>query len=296
MFGLFREPSREPARKARPVPNVPQRFGFLELSSIIIVPWLVCVGICFMFAQVYHSAPGAVWLVILVGWVVCMYMLTNDIQKDYREHGVVDSSLAHLCLAAILLATISGVVAYRSYYSKYWLSHNSHSYVNVMPSEAATAYADAGKIIFSEDARVVVSKALGYKDGSVYCVAPIQDDADSKVQFFAAGLDCCGARGSFSCDDAWDSKARAGVVLQPEPGYLNAAHQAQAAFGLYAAQEPVFVRWVVDPERVELKNFLFGNGILVGVCLVFLVLLATFGTSLNLSQRTSYYAERIGFV
>lgn len=295
MFGLFREPSREPARKARPARSVPQHFGFLELSSIIIVPWLVCAAICFMFAVVYHSSPGAVWFVILVGLVACMYTVHNDLQKDYRQHGLVDSSVAHLCLVGILLATISGVVAYRSFYSMYWLSHNSHSYVNVLPSEAAAAYGDAGKLIFSEDARLVVSKALGYKDGLVYCIAPIQDDADGKIQFWAAGQDCCGARGSFSCDDAWDSKAHAGVVLPPEAGYLEAVHQAEAAFGLEAAKEPVFVRWVVDPERVELKNFLFGNGILVGVCVIFLVLLATFGTSLNLNQR-SYYAERIGFV
>lgn len=295
MFGLFREPARDPMRKAGPARGVPQNFGLLELSSIVVVPWLVCVTICYMFAVIYHAAPGAVWLIILVGLVVCMSMIRNDHQKDYREHGLVDSSVAHLCLVAIFLSTFFGVVAYQGFYSKYWLSHNSHSYANVLPSEAAAAYGDAGKLIFSEDARLVVSKSLGYKDGSVYCIAPIQDDADSKVQFWAAGYDCCGARGSFSCDDAWDNKAHAGVVLQPEPKFLEAVHQAQAAFGLEAAKEPVFVRWVVDPERVELKNFLFGNGILVGTCLVFLVLLATFGTSLNLNQRSSY-AERIGFV
>lgn len=294
MFSLFREPAREPILKSKPTRAAPHQ-SFSELLGVIVVPWLVCVVICYMFAVTYHFAPMAVWLIILAGLVVCMSVIQRNFHEEQRQYGLRDSSMAHLCLVAILLASVFGFVAYRSFYSKYWLSQSSHSYANVLPSEAAAAYADAGKLIFSEDARLVISKALGYKEGSVYCVAPIQDDADSTVQFWAAGLDCCGARGSFSCDDAWDIKAHAGVVLKPEPEYLQAVKQAKAAFGLEAAKEPVFVRWVVSPEVVELKDFLFGNGLLVGVCIVFLVLLATFGTSLD-SSHTSHYAERIGFV
>lgn len=294
MFSIFRDPTREPILKSRPTRAVPHH-SFSELLGTIVLPWFMCVAICYMFAMIYHFEPMTVWLVILASLVTCMSMIQHDPQLEKTQSGLWDSSMVHLCLVAIVLATVFGSVAYRSFYSRYWLSHNSHAYANVLPSEAAGPYADAGKLIFSEDARLVVSKALGYKEGSVYCVAPIQDDSDSTVQFWAAGLDCCGARGSFSCDDAWDIKAHSGVVLMPEPGYVQAVHQAQAAFGLEAVKQPVFVRWVVNPEIVELKDFLFGNGLLVGVCIVFLVLLALFGTGLDSNQR-NYYAERIGLV
>ena len=51
------------------------------------------------------------------------------------------------------------------------------------------------------------------KDGSTYCVALIVDAATSSVQFWAAGVNCC-SRGNFECDDAWDEKAHAGLVLR----------------------------------------------------------------------------------
>lgn len=185
-----------------------------------------------------------------------------------------------------------------NFYSIYWLYHDSHAYANVLPSEPAAGYLDAGKIVFAEEAHVDAGRGMGFKDGnfrqqssvklanvffemcrnshlfapmntrcflmgstlgrhrsillmtatsstvfvletfgfhsfavwkhhvcklftlaalaqdgSTYCVAPIVDAATSSVQFFAAGIDCC-SRGNFECDDAWDEKAHAGLVLR----------------------------------------------------------------------------------
>ena len=149
---------------------------------------------------------------------------------------------------------------------------------------------------------------LPSQDGSTFCVAPIVDsEANASVQFWAAGVDCCGGR--FDCDDAWDGKAHAGVRRawreQPlgfdappknllgltcswlngfdamqrggrtqarpmGPGlqnqthfmsrellafgghelrYASAVRQAEAAYGLKSAKEPIFVQWVIDPEK-----------------------------------------------
>ncbi|CAK0871502.1 unnamed protein product, partial [Prorocentrum cordatum] len=173
-----------------------------------------------------------------------------------------------MCLVAIVAATVVGVFTYGEFLGKYWNARGSHSYANVLPSEDAAGYADAGKLVFAEEARLDVSRALGYKDVNVYCVAPVLDDAPlAEVQFWAVGVDCCEQRGSFDCDDAWDSDARSGVVVSPLHGwhsqYALAVRQAEHAFELASAQEPVFVRWVVDPEKVTRNYFHFGVGILV---------------------------------
>eukprot|EP00438_Fugacium_kawagutii_P025670 Skav205815 [mRNA] locus=scaffold307:430550:432604:+ [translate_table: standard] len=120
-----------------------------------------------------------------------------------------------------------------------------------------------------------ISCMSGVVDGSTYCVAPIVDAATSSVQFFAAGIDCC-SRGKFECDDAWDEKAHAGLVLRHawHPQYALAVKQAAAAFGLTTAKNPLFVQWVVDPEKVEMNYWMLGNGILVGSCLISLVISA----------------------
>merc|ERR1719453_143098 len=86
--------------------------------------------------------------------------------------------------------------------------------MNLMPTNLAEAHADAGKIVFTDATRVDTTRAAGYKDGSMYCVAPIEDDVPiGKVQYWAAGTDCCLGRADFNCDDAWDPKARSGVVI-----------------------------------------------------------------------------------
>jgi len=270
-----------------------RRFSFLELCGIVLVPWLVCVMISYMFATQYHRTPLLVWLIVFAAAVTSCSQIRIEMPEDSWR-----SSVALGCLAAVLVSSFFGCIAYQEFYADYWSCHDSHTYANVMPSEAASAYLDAGKVIFAEEARIDVSRAVGYKDSTVYCVAPVLDSAGGKtIQFWAAGKDCCGSRGSFSCDDAWDNKARGGIVISEaavQPEYALAVRQAEAAYGVKSVAEPVFVRWVVDPEKVELNYWRLGNGVLVGVCIIFLALAATTAMAFNLNVKQ--YAERVGFV
>eukprot|EP00440_Ansanella_granifera_P075076 gb/GFBE01081476.1/.p1 GENE.gb/GFBE01081476.1/~~gb/GFBE01081476.1/.p1 ORF type:complete len:295 (+),score=50.75 gb/GFBE01081476.1/:1-885(+) len=266
-----------------------------ELASLVVIPWGLCVTICYLFATAYHRSPLMVWTIVVAAFAVCAAQVRPE---QHRQDSQSHSATVMSCLAGISGSSAFGFVAYAAFYSKYWASHDSHAYANVLPSEAAAGYADAGKLIFAEEARIDVSRAMGYKDGTVYCVAPILDDSDAgKIQFWAVGQDCCGPRGSFSCDDAWDQKAHAGMVLPQrsrQPQYALAVKQAEAAYGVKSASEPVFVSWVVDPERVELNYWRLGNGVLVGVCIVFLVLMGT--VAITLTSNFKQYSERIGLV
>lgn len=274
--------------------EVERRFSFLELVGIVLAPWLVCVVISYLFATHYHRTPLVVWLTTFGVAVAAasQVRITTQPEEYFR------SSAALSCLCAVGVSSMFGFLAYKEFYAVYWSCHDSHTYANVLPSEAAAAYLDAGKLLFAEEARVDVSRAVGYKDGTVFCVAPVLDTSGSKtVEFWAAGKDCCGSRGSFECDDAWDHKAHGAIVLSAaalEPEYALAVRQAEAAYGVTSVAEPVFVRWVVDPEKVELNYWRLGNGVLVGVCIIFLALSTTFAMAFNSNMKA--YAERVGFV
>lgn len=244
-----------------------------QVISLILVPWGIFLVECLLFLFLFHRARGFVLVVTFVGIVVSLIVIW--IQQQ-RSTGGIPSILAFFCCIAFLASAFSGILTYHLCFEAYWVSADGHAYANILPSEPAAGYADASKLVFADEARVETSQAMGYKDGSVYCVAPILDDAPlENVQFWAAGENCCAARGSFSCDDAWNPNARSGMVIRSSDHvrseYMNAIRQAEAAFEITSAEDPVFVTWVVDPEQLEIKMWAIGFGILVVAIVVHLV-------------------------
>eukprot|EP00933_Yihiella_yeosuensis_P080583 TRINITY_DN94035_c0_g1_i1.p1 TRINITY_DN94035_c0_g1~~TRINITY_DN94035_c0_g1_i1.p1 ORF type:complete len:301 (+),score=65.64 TRINITY_DN94035_c0_g1_i1:123-1025(+) len=255
-------------------PMAPRHFTPGELMSLVMVPFIVCVLGFLLVAESYHNSKIFVMSVMGTAALVCLANVRKNLIETPQPFR---PAMAIWCLVALAWSAFFGVWAHEQYYSQYWASFDSHSYANVLPSEPAAGYIDAGKIIFARESRIDVSRSMGYKDdGVVYCVAPVVDDSEGrKIQFWAAGVDCCGARGSFSCDDAWDIKAKAGVTIE-QPAMLTqygrAVSQATAAYGMESTKTPVFVRWVVDPSRVEVNFWRMGNGMLIAVSMVFLAL------------------------
>merc|ERR1719265_1338603 len=148
----------------------------------------------------------------------------------------------------------------------YYNYDEKRMYANILPSEPGAAKMDAGIVVFSVDTRLDVSRSVGFKEGSFYCVAPIMDeDMDTRVEYWAAGVDCCGYRGDFHCDDALDLRTKsAAVIFEPttslvpsDYGYFRKAMQeAEVSYNLAASDNPIFVRWVLDPLAMKngLKN------------------------------------------
>lgn len=246
--------------------------SLLGKGALLFLPSLTFFVICSFFATVYHWAPALVFIIV----AVCIGLGVMQWRQSIAGgHDPLRFYLALECLAATGLAVIIGVLVYRSWLASYWLCVDSHVYTNILPSESADGYLDAGKLVFADDSVVNTNHSVGFKDRHVYCVAPIIEDPLAvqamgghmqAVQFWAVGVDCCGARGKFACDDSWDWRARSGLVVRgPDfhPQYLQAALQAEAAFGLpHAFGGHLFVRWLRDPEQLELDYWRTGAGIL----------------------------------
>lgn len=143
------------------------------------------------------------------------------------------------------------------------------------------------QVSFADGTTLDMDKALGYKDVDTFCVAPIVDELGSPlVQFWAVGVNCCDARGGFECDDAWSPKARSGVVVHDDTGeYAAAIKMAQAAYSIASPEKYLLVRFVIDPETVEMNYWRVGVAFLFAGTLVSAVIFGLGALGVNLLLR-----------
>jgi len=270
----------------------------MGMVVLMALPWLMFLLNVLVFSFMYHHYWTLVWGVIIGGFVLSMFFFTlND---RARMGGSWYYFLGVLCVLACTWGTVGGLYNYYTNMFQYWSYDENRAYTNVLPSEPAAGHADAGKIVFSSSARIDTTRAVGYKSGSTYCVAPILDDSQvDRVQYWAAGIDCCPMRGDFNCDDAWNPKARSGVVVlesnqfmvSKHAMYLKAVHMAVTAFGLVAAKEPMLLRWVADPQSIQDGFWRGGIGFIAAVACIYLLLSIIAGTIFQMWSRRSAQSD-----
>merc|ERR1719440_250388 len=109
-------------------------------------------------------------------------------------------------LAPMLLLLAGSLSLYYGLVLPAW-SLGWRSYHGVYAQQPSAAFQDASFLNFANGTVVDGSKALGMKDpaggASVFCVAPVADRTSAgRYDFWAIGVDCCGVRNGFTCDDA----------------------------------------------------------------------------------------------
>jgi len=187
--------------------------------------------------------PGLVWLQVFFLFFLSGLFMLFDAKKSPQMGGMPGLpmgtglggasgggkwylKLGLLSFAFNLGGIFMGSWIYNSYFKPYWTITENASYDDVLPSEPAAAHMDAGKLLFAMDSRVAVSQGLGYKSRSVFCVAPIVDYSTHKIEYWAAGENCCGQRKQFNCDDVGNSQARSAIILTDNlDEYKKAAKQ-----------------------------------------------------------------------
>lgn len=196
------------------------------------------------------------------------------------------------CFVAIAIAfgTLLGHSYYCSHFIQVWSYDNKAGYIGAHAASPALSKSDAGSFAFTKTTHVDVTQPIGYKRGDVYCVAPIVDDSisDATVNFWAVGLNCCGARDAFRCYDSLDPRARGGMVVaaeresdfhsDPLEMYKKAAEIASARYDLVQSPNVMFVYWIYDlaGERTKIAYEAYNRFVAAG--LIFLaILLPTFG-------------------
>jgi hypothetical protein len=285
----------------------------LAMAALIGVPWTIFAIISCLFVFAYHHYYLACWLVVLAFLMLAVIFMVLDSRR--KQGGSWFLFLGLLSLFAIMFSSMFGTYNYWMHMFPYWSYDENRAYSNVLPTEPAEAHSDAGKIKFSHTARVDTTRAVGYKSGSVYCVAPILDDTQlDRVEYWAAGVDCCPARGDFNCDDTWNPKARSGVViLDTSAGdasvssgdtsvgfhlfkskrdmYVQSVREAEANFGLTSADYPLFVRWVGDPQQIQDDYWRSGVGFLVATICIYLLISVIAGAVMQMWSKKTAAAQ-----
>lgn len=242
-------------------------FKVAKVLELVLVPWILFAAVSASFAFGYHFVSEFIWFgfAVLLGCTTLFTIMSGSERPMNMYLGV-------LCIGAIIAGGCVGFTCYELQFSHFWFLNDGHVYTNVLPSDPAAGYVDAGKLLFTEDSRVDTSKSLGYQDGDTYCVAPILDDSDTgDVEFWAAGVNCCASRGNFICDDAFEPNARGGAVIRSVSALSNdvrdkyalAVKQAEAAFEIASTPEPLFVRWVQDPQLLQEDFWHVGCGVII---------------------------------
>lgn len=242
-----------------------QSGGMRDFVMLLALPWFAFALTLILFTYAYHHSQGLCWGVLAI-----MGAMSFTAAASYRDGGnAAFSSVGILCLFACAFGGMVGLYNYESHMAPFYTYDESREYTNVLPSEPAASFLDAGKLQFATAAKVDTTQSVGYKHGDTYCVAPITDaTSGSRIEFWAVCLNACGARRDFRCDDAGDPSARGAVALQDHgyfmPGQLEyfkrAIKEAEASFDLVSASEPMFVRWIKDPDTYQQNMFNAGTG------------------------------------
>jgi len=232
------------------------------LAVLATLPWLMFSLVTCLFGFVYGEFAPMVWAL-----VVCCLGLSILLSGLY----FISKRVAHLvlgvfCLVGCSSGVLFGLFVDGEYMQEHGRLQHGAKYHNVQPAEPAPAHADAVVLSFSVGSAIDTMHAVGFKKSDdTYCAAPILDgtEADSEVQYWAVGVNCCLERGDFECDDAKQPNAHGGIVLSEDhedmEHFKEAVRQVEEAHGLAAPKGALFLRWVVDPNKIG--NALWSSGV-----------------------------------
>lgn len=227
----------------------------LLVWELILVPWTIMaiVLVCFLYAG--KSSPWAlVAIPIVLGSADAVW-----VSNRYRLNHTPEVMLGILVFKGILAATTVGGYANGSALLEYYRITKGASYFNVLPEDLAAGKSDATTLVFAPGARIDDAMTYGYVDGysasrDVYCVAPVSlgdSAAGTRVQYWAAGMNCCEPRSHFNCGKASNDTVTGAIVLpesyRSNPLYAAAVQGAQATYGVQAGDDYLLISWTDDP-------------------------------------------------
>mmetsp|Transcript_13199 Transcript_13199/g.24386 ORF Transcript_13199/g.24386 Transcript_13199/m.24386 type:complete len:300 (+) Transcript_13199:130-1029(+) len=223
----------------------------LNVAVLAAAPAAVFAVIVGLYTFLNHDSPVLVTLTIVaLTGVSCGLWFWRSTSYGGPMFGRL---LGGSCLLAIAIGLMSGRFNFQRNVAPYWAYEGQREYANVVPTEPALLHMDAGVMGFSSDSHVDVQKAVGYHNGHTYCVAPIvTSDAQTLIEYWAVGVDCCKLRGSFTCDDVGDPNVHGGLVMLDaamRKQFAKAAREASATLGVSSSSDALFVQWVSSPSQ-----------------------------------------------
>lgn len=288
---LTAAPPQPPAPTAPTPPAVPEepRRPFSEVLADILgleavtrppwtrslyhyVPWAIFLWVMMLWMVLLHFAPTMTSIMTLLAVVVSLLFVCAGMMGK-AVGAVSHAGLGSLLVIAVLAGMHAGQQGWTGAMRQYWWMQTGHQFRDTTTAESpAAARVDAAYVDFwNEEAEttwgatsVDISRSAGFRDGSIYCAAPVMNPNTAgaglpRVEYWAIGVDCCEPLGSFTCDASREWNGGYGVVMldqgMPCAGcnqdkFRAAVHKAEEAHDLVSSTGALYVRWVSDPNTV----------------------------------------------
>jgi len=256
-----------------------KRTNVVALVVSLFVPWALFTVIfgVMSFSVHYQHANLCAFVAVLGAAIVvaCGYMAFQALRRRWAGDAQREPTwyvfVALTLFVGWVLALILGSANYRSNMQPYYDMSSLNTYPGVDPSMShGQQLLDAGRVTFTRESRLDISRSFGFKDETTYCVAPIVSSRDrlASYDFWAVGAGCCsGNHPDFHCRDYNNPRAHAGLRLMDSGQakyYRLAIEQAEAAYGI-RAETPLLFNWMEDPigeangyQDAGFKYYLFG--------------------------------------
>lgn len=250
------------AYAAKPMVAQPKR-RHVNVTAVLIstmVPWLLFTFVFTVLSfSVHYNSPELtnllVWLclgiVILLG-----YFAYAALKKKWQGEGTNPTWYIFVFVTSFI--AWAAACSYGSYnfaqnMQPYFDLNAMNVYQSVDPSQfKGQQLMDMGRVVFTDDTKLDLTKSMGFRNQDMYCVAPIVSGNGTMPQYdlWAVGTNCCsGHAADFACGEFNNPSAHSGLRLMRDdlrPYFRLAVQQAQAAYDIQATH-PVFVQWMQDP-------------------------------------------------
>lgn len=264
------QPSGDVETSSLFVPGKRRRINALAIViTLLVAPVVFIYCVTLLSSEYRYHHPRTALAYVLVAaffvWVEGLYWRSSRVSD--REPMWLGFNFF-----AMAVALVAGCAFGNLQYNEYMLPYYNLSSLNEYPdvnvaTTTGDVFLDAGFIGFSDGSRVDLAKVSVFKEGSLYCVAPIVNmNANTTVpttgvyDFWAVGKDCC-QDGIFRCGESRNPFARSGlreVDLHDQSQYMNAVKQAEAKYGL-STRYPILVMWMTNPLDYVLQFKVHGE-------------------------------------
>jgi hypothetical protein len=253
-------PAKTPFTAAR------RRVNFCSVGLTLFLPTVLFVAIFGVLSfSLHYGHPGFCWFIVITALLLVGLLAVYALDYIRKHKADVQQEpnwivfFTALCFVGWCLAVPLGLINFWSNTSPHFDLQVLNNYNNVDVGQlSGAAVMDAGHLTFQAGTYVDTSKAVGFKDGSTYCVAPISPPKTGvgpllTYDFWAAGVDCCsGVAGDFHCGEANGKLLLGGATRILDSGNIakfTLATEQAGSFFHFRVGHPIFLTTQEDPLR-----------------------------------------------
>jgi len=247
-----------------------RRVNCIPVLLSLFLPWLLFLATFYMSSfYIKFVAPGNAILFNLIAVMISIGYVVDSFKKWRRnkQAGFYPFYMGVLFVVAAVLGWIMGDLNFWFRMQPCYSIEHLGTYSNVNPSQQTLKngqviptrgkrYQDAGKVYFEANTKLDISKAMSFKMGDLYCVAPIVDancEKNCGYDFWAVGLNCCSEdMADFRCGQYDNPAAKAGLRLMHDnlrPNFRLAVLEAEGVHEKVVSTHPLFFYWLHDPVK-----------------------------------------------